>query len=605
MDIIRFDLTEDLTKLENAEVVNGIRSKLWIERHDKAGEFSFIGPIDSGLKEKLPIGSIVSHINTPTIMIVENHEISDVKGNITEIEVSGRGFETIFENRIVGSNKALPSNTGIADFVLSKNFTWVQIVELISKHILASELVDATNAIPYVEVLHNVEGLGVSEERTIPRTDLYSEVQKLINVDNLGIRVFRPGPLNPLGEESSNIAVLIHAGKDLSESVVFSYETGEIERADYFWSNRKTKNAALVSGKWVETLVSGEETQEDRRTMFVNADDIDGEFSVAPTGATLTNIVNLMEQRGLEALSNQNKVEIVKAEVSQDVNHSGYRKVFNVGDLITVSGKYNSSSKMKVTEYVEIDDEKGFKGYPTLSIGTILPEVSFRSYIMSHNPEVYFPFDETEGNAVEDVSGNDYHGWFEGTPPPVLDTPGVIGSGIYFQKTDAQRMRFPTQGIFGGDEPFTITMFVKAVSWGQPTNPNSVSNASVIFSGYGENLIVITQADSVGMVNTWGVRVQINGSWQSPVNVGSLSLNVWYHITFTYHPLTGFKSYLNGAPVGTSAFVGTFTSSAGAENFIGGHTSTSRTSQAYVDEVAIFNKVLTPEEIDVLYSLSL
>ena len=77
MDVIKFTNPTDKTKMEQGIFVEGITSKMWIEKYRDAGEFTFTAPIDSGVKEMLPLDTYVSHMNTGEIMIVENHEINE------------------------------------------------------------------------------------------------------------------------------------------------------------------------------------------------------------------------------------------------------------------------------------------------------------------------------------------------------------------------------------------------------------------------------------------------------------------------------------------------------------------------------------------------
>ncbi len=93
VDIFRFTNPIEPTRMEQGEIVNGITNKLWIERYTEAGEFTFVAPLNTNLKEKLPIGSFVSHINSDDIMIVENHELSEDQGQESKITITGRSFE--------------------------------------------------------------------------------------------------------------------------------------------------------------------------------------------------------------------------------------------------------------------------------------------------------------------------------------------------------------------------------------------------------------------------------------------------------------------------------------------------------------------------------
>ena len=368
MDVFKFNNPTAPTKMEAGVIINDLKSKMWIERYAQAGEFKFVADAKSGIRTELPIGSFVSHVDTSEIMIVENHEISDNVNSNPEIVITGRGFETYFENRIVGSNRIHPSYDGVSEFILAPNYLWIQIATLIQQHIYATNLLDDDDAVPFVSAVVSVSGVGEVLSRSVKRGDLYTRMLELLAIENLGVKVIRPGPWSPLGAGSPNTAVMIHVGVNRTGEIIFSHDTGEIESADYLWSNKKNKNAALIAGRWVETEVTGPETLYNRRTMFVDASDIDNSYSVAPTGADLAAIVYAMRQRGLEALATQNDVALTKAQVSKNNKKAAYRKDFDVGDLISVHGSFNESTIFRVSEYVEIEDNTGSSGYPTLTV---------------------------------------------------------------------------------------------------------------------------------------------------------------------------------------------------------------------------------------------
>lgn len=370
MDIFRFLNPNSPTKMEQGEIINGLTSKMWVERYREAGEFRFTGAASSGIREQLPLGSFISHTDTEEIMIVENHEIQDVKGEVPQIIVSGRGFETILESRVVGSNKYFPSFP-ITDHVLLADYSWNQAKLLVEQHIYMAYLLDPNDQIPYVEVRSSVSGSSVAAERSIQRGDVYQRILELMEFDNIGIKVVRPGPWSPAGPSSTNVQLVFHVGEDRTSEIVFSYDTGEIESSDYLWSRKNDRNSALVSGRYVEVRVDSlADIAYNRRTMYVDASDIDEMYTEVPTDPTVLNSIYVkMEQRGREALAAQRSVALTKTEVSQDHVTVSYRTDFNVGDLITVSGAYEEvTSTRRISEFVEIEDETGRKAYPTLTM---------------------------------------------------------------------------------------------------------------------------------------------------------------------------------------------------------------------------------------------
>lgn len=370
MDIFKFTNPTAPTKMQQGEIINGLTSKTWIERYGKEGEFTFVAPVSSGMRDILPVGTFISHTDTTDIMIVENHEINEASTDGTsDITITGRGYETFFESRVVGSNRGFPVAETIVDYPIIADFTWNQIVAVIQDHTYASALVDPNNAIPFMTALSLVtsySGSPASIARTLKRDTLYAGVLTLLAIDGLGIKVVRPGPWSPLGSSSEDVCVGIHFGVDRSADVIFSYDTGQLISADYLWSNKNFRNAALLTGKWVEVVVVPSDIEYARRMLFIDASDIDNTYDTIPTGSDLTAVETEMTQRGIEILASQVNIAITSAQAASNAITAAYRTDFDVGDIVTVAGDYNENAKMRISEYVEIEDSTGESGYPTL-----------------------------------------------------------------------------------------------------------------------------------------------------------------------------------------------------------------------------------------------
>jgi len=375
MDIFVFTNPTAETLMEQGEYIDKITSKTWIERFRDAGEFTLVAPVSSGIKEKLPLGSFISHTDSTEIMIVENHEINEDSTSSTEpdITVTGRSLETFLENRIVGANIFLPFSGTVGDKTFDADWTWNQAVALISDGILSSSLVDSNFVVPYIEVISYTPGIsgGTNAARSFPIGTTYAALTNLLAIDNLGIRTVRP-----VSGSDGNTKLVVHNGIDKTSDIVFSFNSGQVLTADYLWSNKTFKNSALVYGKWVIVSVNPSAVGYDRKMMLVDASDLDNALTEVPTGDALSYLEVAMTLRGTEALNSQTNVEISKVEISKDGtryrNMDGtffeYRKDFNLGDFVTVQGDYHTTATMQVTEYVEIEDNTGESGYPTLII---------------------------------------------------------------------------------------------------------------------------------------------------------------------------------------------------------------------------------------------
>ena len=80
MDI--FTLEHSGSSYKNGELINGIYKKQWIERYLDPGEFTLVCTPTDEIREKLAIGTLISHIDTEEVMIVEDHEIEEKVGAI-------------------------------------------------------------------------------------------------------------------------------------------------------------------------------------------------------------------------------------------------------------------------------------------------------------------------------------------------------------------------------------------------------------------------------------------------------------------------------------------------------------------------------------------
>lgn len=368
MDLFKFVNPTSRSKLEQGELINGLTNVTWIERYRDAGEFEFIGLISSNLRELLPIGTFVSHVETEEVMIVESHEINEKKGTPSEIKITGRSYETFLENRVVGVNRVFPVYGTLPEYILSTAYLPMQIIKLLEDHLISGKVIDENNALQNFNVL-SIASIQepISQDISLKRGNLYTHLLDLLAVEDMGIRSVRPGNTF-YGFPSINSGLIIHRGTDRSDKVIFSNEKGDIDNADYFWSNKNIKNCALITGRWVDSFVTTGPPGIDRRIMYIDGTDIDGSWNYEPPASVEVIINYYLITRGLQALAKQNRTVISKVEAGKNLGKYVYGIDFGVGDIVMVDGDYKESSKMRVSEYVRIQDKDGDFGYPTLTV---------------------------------------------------------------------------------------------------------------------------------------------------------------------------------------------------------------------------------------------
>lgn len=361
MDFFKFTSETDATTLDQGEAINGIDKSMWVERYATPGEFSFEAKISSGLMEFLPLGTLISHADTFDIMIVENHDVKEAVDKDSIITISGRSFLSALENRIVGTNRARATSL-VTPYSLVEDFTWNQIVDLINDHIgnvtfIEDNLIDvvASSIVP---------GTSSLAARNIEFGPVLARVSELLKVDDLGIKTIRKNTFG-VGIDGKTV-YLVHGGVDRSADVLFSGQTGEIADIEYLFTNKSSKNAALVMGRYIWVVVDAGPIHYDKRTMLVQANDIDGNLDTIPTGSTLAAIITAMTTRGEQAIMGQSQITINQTDISNTVIYE-YRRDFDIGDLVSIAG-FTHPLTMRVVEYAEIEDENGKTEHPTLAI---------------------------------------------------------------------------------------------------------------------------------------------------------------------------------------------------------------------------------------------
>nr|WP_320133180.1 LamG-like jellyroll fold domain-containing protein [uncultured Holophaga sp.] len=205
-------------------------------------------------------------------------------------------------------------------------------------------------------------------------------------------------------------------------------------------------------------------------------------------------------------------------------------------------------------------------------------------------PLAHFPFLEGVGNATQDVSGHGYQGVLVHDPAWV---DGKVGKALRFSGSEyVQVSAFPNL-------PFVLT----AAAWIYPTGPGSQATEGGVILGRENEFLLARFADG-------SIRYALRNSspgWKF-VNTGCAApLNQWTHLALTYDASTGVVClWANGAQVYTFTGAGTIASSAPAGEGlrIGSRQANGSYFQGVIDEVRLYDRVLTDDEVSALYALA-
>lgn len=366
MDIFKFNFDTDPTVLGQGELINGLSSKMWVERYSEPGEFEFTSPMSADIRSLLPEGTMISHVDTLEVMIVENHEIEEDGESDPILKTTGRSLVSYLEERMIGAGWARSSSiigdVGMAEVLQTLP---VQIATLINICLHPSDTGAEDDDLGNIVATYAYDD-GDETIRTYKIGPLWPVVEEMLAIEDLGLRSIRRNTFGVLGSDTET-QIEVYAGTDRSDTVIFSWRVGDLDQAQYLFSIKNWKNAAYVTSRYLNVVVEGVETGYDRRFMHVDASDLDDNLTAVPTGGTLTSLLAQMTLRGQQALRSQRRIVLTQADIP-NLRQYKYRVDFNVGDIVRLSGNFGEITNMRITEFTEIEDENGESSHPTLSI---------------------------------------------------------------------------------------------------------------------------------------------------------------------------------------------------------------------------------------------
>jgi hypothetical protein len=192
-----------------------------------------------------------------------------------------------------------------------------------------------------------------------------------------------------------------------------------------------------------------------------------------------------------------------------------------------------------------------------------------------------YSFNAGAGTTVADASGNGNTGEISGAS---WTTSGRFGNALSFNGAD-NLVSVADASSLDLTTGMTLELWV---------NPSALS---------GWRTALLKEAPSGLSYSLYGhdnvprpaATVNTGGTDQSAVDSSPLALNTWTHLATTYDGAT-LRLYVNGVQVGNVAVTGSLTTSTGALR-IGGNAIWGEYFSGLIDEVRIYNRALTPQEI--------
>jgi Laminin G domain. len=192
-----------------------------------------------------------------------------------------------------------------------------------------------------------------------------------------------------------------------------------------------------------------------------------------------------------------------------------------------------------------------------------------------------YGFEETTGTTATNNAGPNHTGTLNG---PTRTADGRFGRALSFDGTN-DRVDIPDHNALD------LTTGMPLQAWVRPTTNTGWRTALIKERGNNGHIYALYSSNG----NTPIAETFTGGNYRGATAPNPLTLNTWTHLTTTYDGTT-LRLYLNGTQVSSTPTTGSLENTNGALR-IGGHSVWGEYFAGLIDEVRIYNRALTPTEI--------
>lgn len=272
----------------------------------------------------------------------------------------------------------------------------------------------------------------------------------------------------------------------------------------------------------------------------------------------------------------------------RQVNGGSWFRVCDVGPNVTTWLDANVVLDTPYCYRISAHNEKGESAYSNTTCRTLTagkPDVTL-DLICKTIPEtgdapiVALSFNEGSGTSANDRSGNGHTGNISGA---TWTTSGKYGKALFFDGVN-------DVVVVNDTAMLDVTKALTIEAWVYPTVVPSYWKAIVQKQS---DAYLLAAGSSTGAPSMGGT---INGACCThAVAPTRLAVNIWTHITGTYDGVV-MRLYINGVQVASRPATGSLQVTTNPLR-IGGNTYAGEFFQGRIDEVRIYNKTLTPQQI--------
>lgn len=364
MDLFKLDKDN----FDNGQIINGIDTITWVERYNSEGEVTLEATPTHKLLTAIPDGSIISHVDSESIMMIESHNIEESNDGSAVVKFVGRSIDQILmENRVITlsdhEDDAFEDDFSrfLMEFNLPLGSSWDHASTLLIRYLDDFDH-NPEEYVPNLTIRNDIAGdESPLQLRVIPKLSYLTIVRDILGSVKAGLKVERPKNTHP-----DDVQLVIHRGEDKSNDVMFDWNSGDIASARYLWSIKDNKNSAYVSTDlYTLRMFAPGKTGLDLRIMPVDANDWKKD-DPTPDDDTIAEIKKILKARGNDQIGKHKTAILIDSKISSDSKYR-YNKDYKMGDLVSVTGDYDTQSVMRVVEHALTVDSTGTTAFPTLA----------------------------------------------------------------------------------------------------------------------------------------------------------------------------------------------------------------------------------------------
>lgn len=326
-------------------IIDDYFSLIWTTRYFTYGDFELTLPFSIKYLLSLKLGQIITRTDSDYSMMIEKIATETDSENGDRIIVSGRSAEVLLNYRII-----------------AEQFNFSGTVEDCIREAVKRNCISPADNTRKLPIL-----LGSSKSFS-DKCDIQ------VSYENLGDWISEVCRNNGYGWHLKNNGTAgfqfeIYSGLNITETVQFSEEYGNLINSNYYNDVTDFRNVAFVGGEgegtdrrvfeYENTATAASGTN--RREIFVDARDL------SSNNGTISDLGYQMKSadRGFEELGNH--IAVNEFSVTVDNTTYKFKEDYNLGDIVKVVTNY-CTADARIIEIIESDGEEGYSLVPTLEI---------------------------------------------------------------------------------------------------------------------------------------------------------------------------------------------------------------------------------------------